>query len=111
MPQRRRITAHEKRIVAARAGWKCEQCGEMLDETFEADHVVPLHRGGADDLTNLQALCPRDHRKKTMREEIERIDALRRAATTRVATPPLSCVRCGQIVSPYFRHSCDVRRT
>ena len=31
----------------------------------DLDHVVPLFKGGADDQTNLQGLCPTCHEKKT----------------------------------------------
>ena len=37
------------------AGWRCANCGRYGNE---ADHVVPLQRGGAPyDLDNGQALC------------------------------------------------------
>ena len=101
MPQRRSLSAHTKRIVAARAKWTCQNCKTLLDETYEIDHIIALHKGGADSLDNLQALCSSCHRKKTIREEMERlnvVDTRRRA--------PMSCLRCGRVVSPYFSHSC-----
>ena len=40
------------------------RCGRVLDytqpllpESVEADHIVPHHRGGTDDLDNLRVLC------------------------------------------------------
>ena len=48
MPPRRRFTGHEKRVVAARQTWRCARCDVTLEATFEVDHVVPLHLGGAD---------------------------------------------------------------
>lgn len=104
---RRRITAHEKRVVAARQGWTCDGCGAVLEATFEVDHVVPLHKGGEDDHeTNCHALCRPCHGKKTQYEEIERLRV--RAALRRVSDrrPPLQCTRCGFVVSPYFAHRC-----
>lgn len=35
---------------------------------WEADHVVPLHRGGGGGLANLQTLCVPCHREKSARE-------------------------------------------
>ena len=55
-----------KKRVAARQGWRCALCREILDETFEIDHRTPLFRGGhPTDEANLQALCKRDHMFKT----------------------------------------------
>ena len=103
MPARRRITAHEKRIVAARQQWTCAYCSTLLSATFEVDHVVPLHRGGRDDYeTNCHALCCECHRRKTQREEIERL----REQEAKRRTSALTCARCEAVVSPYFRHRC-----
>jgi hypothetical protein len=107
MPPRRRITAYEKRIVGARGGWRCAECGQLLDEAWEADHVVPLHLGGEDSVDNLQSLCLRHHREKTLREDIARVRARRNAGRTPSTRPPLVCTRCDHIVSPYFAHTCD----
>jgi len=41
----------------------------------------------------------------TLRQEIERLGRRRRAAEAG-ATPPLCCLRCNRIVSPYFVHRC-----
>ena len=55
-----------KKRIAARQGWRCAVCKELLDETFEIDHKTPLYRGGhATDASNLQALCKRDHMFKS----------------------------------------------
>lgn len=35
---------------------------------WEADHIVPLHRGGGGGLANLQTLCVPCHREKSARE-------------------------------------------
>ena len=110
MPARRTLSAHTKRIVAARAKWRCEACGGLLDEDYEIDHLVPLHLGGTDALDNLQALDGRCHRRKTVREEAARVEARRAAARRRVARPALSCVQCGAVVSPYFSHVCPLSR-
>lgn len=45
-----------RRAVFERDGWRCVLCGGA--GRLEADHVVPLARGGAPfDMANLQTLC------------------------------------------------------
>ena len=41
--------------VFARDGAICADCG--VDEYLSIDHIIPLSRGGAGDLENLQVLC------------------------------------------------------
>ena len=102
----RKITAHEKRVVGARSRWHCESCHEILDATFEVDHIVPLHAGGEDTIQNCQSLCVACHKKKTLAEEMERVQRVRRVSATGRRTHPLVCVGCKRIVSPFFRHAC-----
>lgn len=101
----RRLSGHEKRIVAARGAWKCTGCGELLKATYEVDHTIPLWKGGADHIDNCTALCKECHAQKTQREEIERLRAVTNSSWC--TTPPVSCTRCHCIVSPYFVHRCD----
>ena len=46
-------------------------CGELLQEDFEVDHVIPLHRGGSFDnnIESLQALHKRCHMLKNSLEQ------------------------------------------
>ena len=103
--RRRNVSAHVKRLVAARALWRCELCDALLQATFECDHVVQHAQGGSDDPSNLRALCRACHGEVTLRQEIERLERRRRAAEAG-ATPPLCCLRCNRVVSPYFVHRC-----
>jgi len=48
----------------------CANCGCV--GPLETDHVVPLHRGGKDEWSNLQSLCVPCHAAKTAREAGER---------------------------------------
>ncbi len=48
----------------------CANCGCV--GPLETDHVVPLHRGGKDEWSNLQSLCKECHAAKTAREAGER---------------------------------------
>lgn len=41
--------------VLDRAGWRCQLCGRYGNE---ADHIVPVHKGGAWwDMANLRCAC------------------------------------------------------
>ena len=54
-------------FVKERAGYRCEKCGRA--GRLEADHIVPLDKGGAPfDVNNAQALCVRCHVAKTRAE-------------------------------------------
>ena len=109
MPPRRSLSGHDKKRVAARQAWRCALCDDLLDETYEVDHVVPLHLGGADHTDNCRALCCGCHRRVTVAQEADRVARRRRAARSTSRFPPTVCVRCGATVSPYFRHACQAR--
>jgi 5-methylcytosine-specific restriction endonuclease McrA len=87
---RRSWSADDKRLVGARASWRCESCESLLPASFECDHVVPLEDGGADDIeSNSQALCNRCHADKTQRERRVRIErATKRLRELRDAEAP-----------------------
>jgi 5-methylcytosine-specific restriction endonuclease McrA len=57
------FTAQEFRELCARYGNKCLACGDT-EAVLEADHVVPLVKGGSDDINNIQPLCGSCNRKK-----------------------------------------------
>lgn len=51
--------------VFKRDGYRCRECGASKDETsLEIDHIVPVARGGTNDLDNLQTLCRECNRMK-----------------------------------------------
>jgi len=44
--------------VLKNAKYRCELCGISADvKSLEVDHIIPRNHGGADDITNFQALC------------------------------------------------------
>lgn len=49
------ITKVDKMTVKRRDGFACVQCKGTEDLTI--DHIVPLSRGGTDELSNLQTMC------------------------------------------------------
>lgn len=50
----RNVSQATKKRVAAEQKWRCNHCQEILDATFECDHIVPLHRNGSNARWNLQ---------------------------------------------------------
>ena len=52
----------------------CSKCSERnrITAATEVDHIVPLHKGGTDDLDNLQSLCHDCHAEKTAAEQGKR---------------------------------------
>ena len=51
--------------VFQRDGYRCRECGTSKNETsLEIDHIVPVSRGGTNDIDNLQTLCRECNRMK-----------------------------------------------
>jgi len=48
--------------LLARHGGRCAHCGSA--ESIERDHIVPLSKGGDDDISNIQPLCRACNRRK-----------------------------------------------
>lgn len=65
-PWRRLVDA-----VKVRDNCTCRMCGRITDEG-DCDHIVPIHKGGKDEMANLQWLCRTPcHAEKTERESAE----------------------------------------
>ena len=60
------FTAEEFKALCETYGNKCLACGDT-EAFLEADHVVPLTRGGSNDIGNIQPLCGTCNRKKFVR--------------------------------------------
>lgn len=59
---RSQLSHNRARRVFELDDYTCRLCGAVDD--LEVDHVVPLARGGGNDLANLQTLCGRCNRLK-----------------------------------------------
>jgi 5-methylcytosine-specific restriction enzyme A len=56
VPSRRiKIPTAVRDYVLQRDQYQCRGCGATQELTI--DHIVPLAKGGTDDLSNLQTLC------------------------------------------------------
>jgi hypothetical protein len=67
----RKVSDSLKKYVAANQKWKCNMCNNLLDATYEVDHINPLYKGGTNDFNNLQALCRNCHGKKTIDDRLK----------------------------------------
>ena len=63
----------DRKIVLAcldRDSYKCVECGG--DDDVCVHHIVPLHKGGADDLGNVEVLCAKCHIQKHLSEPVSK---------------------------------------
>lgn len=78
---RRRPTDAEYAIAYQRSGGYCTYCGCELtpnydeydedDHNIEIDHIVPVCRNGADDISNMQAICWQCNAQKSDKTDAE----------------------------------------
>jgi diadenosine tetraphosphate (Ap4A) HIT family hydrolase len=58
--------------VLKRASFRCELCGiSAQDKNLEVDHITPKSLGGADEITNYQALCYTCNAQKNNRDDTD----------------------------------------
>lgn len=55
--------ARLRKIVARRDQWTCHYCGQHIKKG-QVDHMIPLSKGGTDNLSNLVWACPNCNNKK-----------------------------------------------
>ena len=67
---KRSVSETKKKYVASIQDWKCAQCNNKLNHTFEIDHKIRLEYGGGNDVSNLVALCRECHGQKTSMENM-----------------------------------------
>jgi hypothetical protein len=65
---KRVIPQDVKIAVSARDGGRCRQCGSTQQLHF--DHVIPISRGGANTVANIQLLCGACNRAKGAKLEL-----------------------------------------
>jgi 5-methylcytosine-specific restriction enzyme A len=69
-PYKRKLNESTKKVVAANQQWRCNICKNMLDASYEVDHIIPLYKGGNNEIYNLQALCRNCHGLKTINDKL-----------------------------------------
>ena len=67
---KRNVSESKKKFIASNQKWKCAHCQNLLDNTYEVDHITALYKGGTNELNNLEALCRNCHGKKTFMEKM-----------------------------------------
>jgi len=67
---RSKLNETKKKVVASSQQWTCKQCRQLLDASYEIDHIIPLYKGGNNDINNLQALCRNCHGQKTIYDKL-----------------------------------------
>ncbi len=50
---------------------KCAECRQKLSDSFHADHILPLTKGGSNDRRNIQLLCHRCNSSKGAKHPVE----------------------------------------
>jgi hypothetical protein len=67
---KRSVSETKKKYVASMQNWKCGNCKQQLNHTFEIDHKIRLENNGSNDVENLVALCRNCHGEKTAIENM-----------------------------------------
>jgi 5-methylcytosine-specific restriction endonuclease McrA len=67
---KRSVGESKKKFVAAQQSWKCNNCNDLLNASYEVDHIMPLYKGGDNSISNLVALCRNCHGIKTMKDNL-----------------------------------------
>lgn len=65
-PTRNSLPSGIRHEVFKRDNYKCTECGAIPnDMPLEIDHIIPVSRGGTDEIANLQTLCRICNREKS----------------------------------------------
>lgn len=98
---RKSFTDRQRQLIADESGNLCDSCHMTLETTFQIDHIVPLQAGGSNDPSNLHALCPNCHARKSSTEK--------NIIKIILSFPPSYrfCWHCGITYSSYFTHHCS----
>lgn len=62
----RKLSRRQRVAIAQRDRWRCHYCSSDLrrDSKWHIDHLVPVSRGGGNELANLAATCVLDNLRK-----------------------------------------------
>jgi 5-methylcytosine-specific restriction endonuclease McrA len=60
------IAPEVRNYIFQRDKYQCQSCGKTYQEAnLSIDYIIPLSRGGKNDITNLQTLCLTCNQRKT----------------------------------------------
>ena len=69
--RRKSLRKAEKTMILDSQHHKCADCKMDISKMSQHfDHRIPLALGGSNDLTNIQALCPNCHARKSQRDQL-----------------------------------------
>lgn len=69
MPKRKPLSKSTRFEVFKRDGFRCQYCGRSApDVVLEVDHIIPVAKGGDDDIMNLVTSCRDCNRGKSAKE-------------------------------------------
>lgn len=97
---RKRLTPGERQAVYDKLGGHCAYCGrEIAMEEMQVDHIVPLRKGGADELQNMLPACRScNHYKSTLDvEQFRRLVEKMPETLTRDSVTYRNAVRFGLV--------------
>lgn len=57
--------------LGERQKWKCVYCRKPIQNFYHADHITALSRGGSNNISNIQLLCPDCNQRKHTRDPIK----------------------------------------
>ncbi|AFZ46291.1 HNH endonuclease [Cyanobacterium stanieri PCC 7202] len=65
------IPPEVRKYIYQRDNYRCQSCGKQNQETtLNIDHIIPLAKGGSNDMSNLQTLCAKCNQQK--RDKLDR---------------------------------------
>jgi hypothetical protein len=97
MKMRTSIPSYYKQLILRRQEHKCNKCSVFLD-VYDIDHIVPYRVCQEHRLSNLQALCPTCHARKTRSEARYLAEYVKCEQTKSYRL----CWQCKKVVSSYF---------
>jgi predicted amidophosphoribosyltransferase len=100
--KRRHLSFEQRKAIADSQNGLCSSCKQNLEDIYQIDHIVPLAANGETNITNLHALCPNCHARKSKIENqlVSKHFKLLKSGQGAI------CFVCGNPKTEYFEHKC-----